>query len=40
MDTVSRCTRCGKRLIPVPVQGRTELQCIWCQKVDPDPRRS
>lgn len=36
MDRVSRCIHCGKRLVPVPTHdGRKELQCIWCDKVDP-----
>jgi hypothetical protein len=36
MDKVTRCLHCGKRLVPVPsADGRTELQCIWCDKLDP-----
>jgi phage FluMu protein Com len=36
MDTTTRCTRCGKRMIGViNANGRTELQCIRCDKVDP-----
>jgi hypothetical protein len=36
MDRVGRCLHCGKRLIPtLNPDGRTELVCIWCDKVDP-----
>jgi hypothetical protein len=36
MDKVTRCQHCGKRLVPVPsADGRTELQCVWCDKLDP-----
>ena len=36
MDTTTRCTRCGKRMIAVMTASlRTELQCIWCNAVDP-----
>jgi transcription elongation factor Elf1 len=36
MDKVTRCLHCGKRLVPVPsADGRTELQCVWCDKLDP-----
>ena len=36
MDRVTRCLLCGKRLIPVQsANGRTELQCVWCDKLDP-----
>jgi phage FluMu protein Com len=31
MDRVTRCTKCGKLLVPVvALSGRTELQCISC----------
>lgn len=36
MDRVSRCVRCGKRLVPLPsYSGRTELKCVFCDKLDP-----
>ena len=35
MDRTTRCLHCGKRLVPAPVNGRTELQCMWCDKLDP-----
>lgn len=36
MDKVTRCLRCGKRTVPVPgLLGRTELQCIFCEGLDP-----
>ena len=31
MDRVTRCPKCGKRMVPVvTISGRTELQCISC----------
>ena len=31
MDQMSRCPKCGKRMIPVVIiSGRTDLQCISC----------
>jgi hypothetical protein len=33
MDGVTRCLHCGKA--PTSSDGRTELSCIWCDKVDP-----
>jgi hypothetical protein len=31
MDRITRCPKCGKRLIPVvTISGRTDLQCISC----------
>jgi phage FluMu protein Com len=35
MDRVTRCLHCGKRLVPVLANGRTELKCVWCDEVDP-----
>ena len=35
MDRVTRCLHCGKRLVPVLANGRTELKCVWCAVVDP-----
>ena len=36
MDKVTRCLHCGKRLVPtMGTSGRTELVCVWCDKVDP-----
>jgi uncharacterized C2H2 Zn-finger protein len=36
MDEVIRCPKCGKRTVPVRApNGRTELQCIRCDPVDP-----
>lgn len=36
MDPVTRCLHCGRRLVPVlSANGRTELKCVWCDKVDP-----
>jgi len=36
MDRVTRCLRCGKRTVPVPgLYGKTELQCIVCDRIDP-----
>jgi DNA-directed RNA polymerase subunit RPC12/RpoP len=32
MDQITRCQRCGKRLVPVvTISGRTDLQCISCE---------
>jgi len=31
MDPITRCPKCGKRLLPVvTLSGRTDLQCIGC----------
>jgi hypothetical protein len=31
MDRITRCPRCGKRVVPVvTISGRTDLQCIRC----------
>ena len=31
MDDLTRCPRCGKRMVPVvTLSGRTDLQCISC----------
>ncbi len=31
MDQVTRCPKCGKRMVPViTIAGRTDLQCISC----------
>jgi hypothetical protein len=31
MDRITRCDKCGKRLVPVvTLSGRTDLQCISC----------
>ena len=36
MDRVTRCLHCRKRMVPAPsYTGRTELKCIWCDKLDP-----
>ena len=36
MDPVTRCLHCGKRMVPAPsYTGRTELKCMWCDKLDP-----
>jgi hypothetical protein len=36
MDRVTRCLHCGKRMVPAPSPtGRTELVCVFCDKVDP-----
>lgn len=36
MDRVTRCLRCGKRMVPMPhLSGRTELKCMFCDKLDP-----
>jgi hypothetical protein len=35
-DDVSRCQRCGHRLIPtMSPNGRTALSCMWCDGTDP-----
>jgi hypothetical protein len=31
MDRMTRCAKCGKRMVPViTISGRTDLQCISC----------
>jgi hypothetical protein len=31
MDQITRCKKCGKRLVPVgTIGGNTDLQCISC----------
>lgn len=31
MDQITRCPKCGKRMVPViTIAGRTDLQCISC----------
>jgi hypothetical protein len=36
MDRVTRCLHCGKRMVPMPhLSGRTELKCLFCDKLDP-----
>ena len=36
MDRVTRCLRCGKRMIPATTHvGGTELKCVFCDKLDP-----
>ena len=31
MDRITRCAKCGKRMVPVvTISGRTDLQCISC----------
>jgi hypothetical protein len=31
MDPITRCPKCGKRMVPVvTLSGRTDLQCIGC----------
>jgi phage FluMu protein Com len=36
MDRVTRCLHCGKRMVPMPgFSGRTELKCVFCDKLDP-----
>ena len=36
MDLVTRCLHCGKRMLPTPsLNGRTELKCVFCDKLDP-----
>jgi hypothetical protein len=36
MDRVTRCLRCGKRMVFAPsCSGRTELKCVFCDKLDP-----
>lgn len=33
---LDRCPYCGRRLMAVfGSNGRTELQCLWCDKPDP-----
>ena len=36
MDRVTRCLHCGKRMVPAHnPTGRTELLCVFCDKLDP-----
>jgi hypothetical protein len=36
MDRVTRCLRCGKRMVRSSgLNGRTELKCVFCAKPDP-----
>jgi hypothetical protein len=36
MDLVTHCLHCGKRTVPAPGDsGRTELKCVFCDKLDP-----
>ena len=36
MDRMTRCLHCGRGLVPIlNADGRTELKCAWCDKVDP-----
>ena len=36
MDRVTRSLQCGKRMVPVPSYvGRTELKCVFCDRLDP-----
>jgi len=36
MDRVTGCLHCGKRMVPMPhLSGRTELKCLFCDKLDP-----
>jgi phage FluMu protein Com len=35
MDRVTRCLHCGKRMVPILSSGRTELKCLFCDKLDP-----
>jgi hypothetical protein len=35
MDRVTRCLNCGKRMVPAHVAGRTELRCVFCDRLDP-----
>lgn len=36
MDPVTRCLHCGKRMVPLPSDsGRTELKCVFCDRLDP-----
>ena len=36
MDRVTRCSQCGKKIVPArSPTGRTELICIKCDKLDP-----
>ena len=40
MDPVTRCLHCGKRMVPAPsYSGRTELKCVFCDKLDSDLER-
>jgi hypothetical protein len=35
-DRVTLCLHCGKRMVPMPsLSGRTELKCLFCDKLDP-----
>jgi hypothetical protein len=35
VDDVSRCERCGHRLVPtLSPDNRTVLICMWCDEVD------
>jgi hypothetical protein len=35
MDPVTRCLHCGKRMVLAPSYRRTELKCVFCNKLDP-----
>ena len=36
MDRVTRCLHVGKRMVAAPsFSGRTELQCVFCDNLDP-----
>ena len=36
MDRVTRCLHCGRLLVPMrSYSGRTELKCMFCDKLDP-----
>ena len=36
MDRVPRCLHCGKRMVFAPsFTGRAQLQCVFCDKLDP-----
>jgi phage FluMu protein Com len=36
MDRVTRCLQCGKLMVPaLDLKGRTELKCLFCDKLDP-----
>lgn len=36
MDRVTRCLRCGKRLVRTSgLSGRAELKCVFCDKLAP-----
>ena len=35
MNRLTRCERCGRRLVAAFLNGRTELQCLKCDEVDP-----